>query len=73
MGELAFQWAPATVEMRSKLFPLMQGHEDIVTYLLKQGVPWNAQDKEGNSAGEYALEKVSTQYSVTPVRLSYCS
>lgn len=36
----------------------MQGHKDVVAYLLKQGVPWNAQDKEGNSAGEYAVEQV---------------
>jgi hypothetical protein len=42
----------------------MQGHKDIVTYLLKQGVPWNAQDKEGNSAGEYAHGEVHVPLSL---------
>lgn len=43
--------------------PHEQDHTDIVTYLLKQGAPWNAQDKEGNSAGDYALEHVCSYHS----------
>lgn len=33
-----------------------QGSRDIVSSLLSAGAPWNALDKSGRSAGEYAVE-----------------
>ena len=30
------------------------GHEGVVTQLLEAGAPWNAVDKQGNSAGDHA-------------------
>ena len=33
------------------------GHEGVVTQLLEAGAPWNAVDRKGDCAGDYAREQ----------------
>ena len=41
---------------RSVIMPAAsEGHVEVVKELLKQGAPWNALDREGRCAGEYAI------------------